>query len=660
MRIIRLCVLIVACLAGGCFMGYSQVNELENLYKDYQQEKSDSLRIEKHFQIISLLLSEPKNHMEATRELNLLKNELVAFPIYLGSSRLKILEGHLEYLRGEYIKCIISFKQAIQEFELTEKKDVNALGYAYEHLGLAFSMVNDWENAQINYQHSIEWFEKIADSSSIGHTYFNMSYIFADIEDWQNAIITIYKSINYITPASEKELVANIYASLSTFYGKEGKFLEATQYLKLSDSVIKLQSSDISNTLYYIAEGEYFQNKNELERSLVANELALKFARSWGDSAFVANILENMGVLYMKWKNMPKSIYYLMESIYISESKNFLPQKVKSLKRLFHLYKETGQSNEAVKIANQLLNVTDSLARVLNNNRRIIMDASFENERKEKRISALESEREIQILRIRQKNILNYILIAGAALALLILFLSYRNYQQNKELQLQRINELEREKKLTATEAVFKGEEQERTRIAKDLHDGLGGLLSGIKYSLNTMKGNLIMTPENNLALERSMDMLDSSIKEMRRVAHNMMPETLVKFGLDIALKDFCTEINQTGALMISYQSIGLNGATINEITSITIYRIIQELINNTFKHAAAKTAIVQVTNTNGRISITVEDDGIGFDKEILKHSKGIGWVNIQNRVEFLKGDLDVQTAPGKGTSIHIEMNAVT
>jgi len=146
----------------------------------------------------------------------------------------------------------------------------------------------------------------------------------------------------------------------------------------------------------------------------------------------------------------------------------------------------------------------------------------------------------------------------------LILFLSYRNYRQNKEIQLRRINELEREKKLTATEAVFKGEEQERTRMAKDLHDGLGGLLSGIKYSLNTMKGNLIMTPENNQTLERSMDMLDSSIKEMRRVAHNMMPEALVKFGLDTALKDFCNDINQSGALKVNYQSIGLENKIID------------------------------------------------------------------------------------------------
>lgn len=263
----------------------------------------------------------------------------------------------------------------------------------------------------------------------------------------------------------------------------------------------------------------------------------------------------------------------------------------------------------------------------------------------------------MQQLSIRQKNTLNYILIAGAMALLIISLLSYRTYKQKQKLQQQRIAELETQQQLTATEAVLQGEEQERTRLAKDLHDGLGGMLSGIKYSFNTMKGNLIMTPENSQAFERSMDMLDSSIKEMRRVAHNMMPEALVKFGLDTALKDFCNDVNQSGALQVSYQSIGLENEVIVQTTAITIYRIVQELINNTMKHAAAKTAIVQVSKSGSQLAITVEDDGIGFDTALLKGSKGIGWSNIQNRVEFLKGTLDVRSEKEKGTSVHIELN---
>ena len=262
----------------------------------------------------------------------------------------------------------------------------------------------------------------------------------------------------------------------------------------------------------------------------------------------------------------------------------------------------------------------------------------------------------LQQAQLEKTKILNVVLIGSVAILLIISILGYTSYQQKQKFQQQRISELETQQQLTATEAVLKGEEQERTRLAKDLHDGLGGMLSGIKYSFNTMKGNLIMTQENALAFERSMDMLDSSIKEMRRVAHNMMPEALVKFGLDTALKDFCNDINLTGVLRTSYLSINVENVMIDQTTAITVYRIVQELINNTIKHAGAANAIVQLTKSNDILSVTVEDDGKGFDKNLLNAAKDIGWSNIQNRVDFLKASLDVKTENGKGTSVLIEL----
>lgn len=277
------------------------------------------------------------------------------------------------------------------------------------------------------------------------------------------------------------------------------------------------------------------------------------------------------------------------------------------------------------------------------------LEAKYATESKEAKIKLQESQ-------LKQKSTINYILIASAAALLTISVLLFVNHRHKQKLQLQRIREMETLQQLTATEAVLKGEEQERSRLAKDLHDGLGGMLSGIKYSFNTMKGNLIMTPENAQAFERSMDMLDSSIKEMRRVAHNMMPEALVKFGLDTAMKDFCNDISNSGALQVSYHSSGMENEAIDQTTAITIYRIVQELINNSIKHAAATAAIVQLTKEHDRLSITVEDDGKGFDSSLLNLSRGIGWSNIQNRVEFLKGKLDVNSQAGKGTSVLIEL----
>lgn len=173
------------------------------------------------------------------------------------------------------------------------------------------------------------------------------------------------------------------------------------------------------------------------------------------------------------------------------------------------------------------------------------------------------------------------------------------------------------------------------------------------------MKENLILTPENAQAFERSIDMLDSSIREMRRVAHNMMPEILVRYGLDVALKEFCSEVDRSGAIPTRYQSIGMENVTIGQSTAVAVYRMVQELVNNALKHAAARQVVVQVHASveEKSLTITVEDDGQGFDTALLKQPGGMGWSNIQNRVDFLKGSWNVQSVPGEGTSVLIEIN---
>ena len=300
---------------------------------------------------------------------------------------------------------------------------------------------------------------------------------------------------------------------------------------------------------------------------------------------------------------------------------------------------------------NQYELLNDSLLNESITKNTIHIEKKFETAKKETQIKLQQSQ-------LRQKNNQIYFLIAGVLALLFISLLGYLNYRNRRKLQQTKIDELEKEKQLTATEAVLKGEEQERSRLAKDLHDGLGGMLSGIKFSLNNMKGNLIMTPDNSQAFERSIDMLDSSIKEMRRVAHNMMPEVLVRYGLNDALKEFCNEIDRSGVVHLNYQSIGMEKIIIDQTIAVTIYRIVQELVNNAIKHAVAKNVLVQLhlTQPDRLLTVTVEDDGKGFDKTTLKQSSGIGWNNIQNRVEFLKGKLDVSSITEKGTSVLIEV----
>ncbi len=199
-------------------------------------------------------------------------------------------------------------------------------------------------------------------------------------------------------------------------------------------------------------------------------------------------------------------------------------------------------------------------------------------------------------------------------------------------------------------------QEEERGRLAKDLHDGLGGILSGVKYSFTNMKQQFILSEENARAFEKSMGMLDESISELRRVAHNMMPETLMKLTLDEALQDFCQQVTDSGAIAVSYQGFGMEGLIAENTIKITAYRIVQELVNNIIKHAGAKKALVQVMAKDDMLKITVEDDGKGFDTSSLHLAGGIGYKNTKSRIEFLKGKLDVQSKRNEGTSVYIEI----
>ena len=195
--------------------------------------------------------------------------------------------------------------------------------------------------------------------------------------------------------------------------------------------------------------------------------------------------------------------------------------------------------------------------------------------------------------------------------------------------------------------------ETERSRLAKDLHDGLGGLLSGIKLTLNCVADKI---PEKNKALfTKANNQLDTAIREMRRVAHNMMPEALLKFGLSEAIKDYCDGINESNLVKMKYTQIG-SLQTLTQSTEIILYRIIQELANNALKHAAAKNIFVQITKHLHGITITVEDDGNGFDATILLAHNGQGHKNVQSRIEYLKGSCDIRSEKGNGTSINIEI----
>jgi signal transduction histidine kinase/ligand-binding sensor domain-containing protein len=234
------------------------------------------------------------------------------------------------------------------------------------------------------------------------------------------------------------------------------------------------------------------------------------------------------------------------------------------------------------------------------------------------------------------------LLVAGAVVSAGILFA--RNYLQRK-LKKQKV---ELEKELAV--------EQERIRMARELHDGLGSMLSGIKHSFTAIKNEAHLDNEEQQKFEYTIDKLDDSIKDLRAISHTMFSAELLAEGLEAAIKNYCNSVSVTSKLPIIFESIYQQPSSLSGEQAFHIFRVVQELIQNIIKHAGATEAIVQLSYNSGMLSVTVEDNGAGFDINKAKLQDGIGLKNIEGRVKMLDGKLDVQSYHGKGTSVFIEV----
>ena len=228
------------------------------------------------------------------------------------------------------------------------------------------------------------------------------------------------------------------------------------------------------------------------------------------------------------------------------------------------------------------------------------------------------------------------------------LYLRQKVTNTKKELSEQQVIRLEKEKQLIATQANLEGEVTERSRLARDLHDGLGGMLSAVKLNLFDMKnGGAVIASDDVLQFNKVLEMLDSSITELRRVAHNMMPESLSRYGLKVSLQDFCDSLQN-----VHFHFFG-NDKRLDNKLEMMIYRSVHELVNNALKYADAENINVQIVQQPDTVSLTVQDDGRGFDTSAP--TRGTGLTNIRTRAESVGGTMHIFSEPGNGTEINVE-----
>lgn len=657
MRTLLLILLLTATFAVLHQAVYAQSPENDSLRNNIKTAATDSLRIEALYEYMKANLNNNTSDFEAYIKQMIFLSKKIKFNWGLSTAYILGLSYYKNQGKFEHALQYADSAEAVTKTDTTEDMRLN-MGHIHQNRGNLYYVIGDKQKAMSDYVEAVKIFKE-NQSSVLASALTGIANCFGDLNNEAKAIAYFKEAISTAEAFNDKRLLATTQMNLSTAFMNMNNYAAADSILQIVWPVLEKLQNSKSFIMYYYNKGdiEAYYKKDTLK--------ALEYYRK---SYWYAKLIEDVWQQGRSLKSMidfqldinHKDTKAYIDTLYRMAKENELSDSESDALDFYsEWYNMTGDYKKAYDYLRQYIAISDSINSEDVKEKITMMEVRFRVEGKEKEIEQLKSVQKIQQLSIRQKTTLNYVLIGSAVALLIILVLGYRNYRNRQKLQQAKIDELETEKQLAATEAVLKGEEQERTRLAKDLHDGLGGMLSGIKFSLSNMKENLIMTPENAQAFERSIDMLDSSIKEMRRVAHNMMPEILVKYGLNKALEEFCNEMDRSGAISVSYQSVGMNNTGIGQTTAVTVYRIVQELVNNAIKHAQAKNLLVQLHQSGQEklLAITVEDDGKGFDVASLKQSGGMGWRNIENRVEFLKGKLDIQSEAGKGTSVMIEFN---
>jgi signal transduction histidine kinase len=240
------------------------------------------------------------------------------------------------------------------------------------------------------------------------------------------------------------------------------------------------------------------------------------------------------------------------------------------------------------------------------------------------------------------------------ALAVIFFFLVY---QRRLTSQQNRIKNLELDYQKGLLQSILRAQETERKRIASDLHDSIGSTLSAIKLYVNQLKQSSTQTYFSELKQETS-SLIDLTIDSIRLITQNLLPSSLEQFGLIAALEDLCKRINDIEFLEVNFfQS---HDKRFEPHIEAALYRVVQELFNNTIKHAKASRIDLTITFEPDFLNLVYQDNGIGFNignwKEILQNSTGLGLKSIESRLNLLDAKLDFQSKPKEGTTIKIKV----
>ncbi len=549
--------------------------------------------------------------------------------------------GGLRTLQGYHTMAINNFRQALRIWDA--QKDTARITAVYNGLGGAFENASQHDSAAYYYHNALLLAEALENDSYICKVSGNLGKVYTRLSEYELAEKYLSKSLNLARQLGNKVEMANNFSRFSGLHIEMLEYEKALERLYQADSLYREAGDEqgISNILANTAIVYRKQGKFDLARKNL--EQALKYYREQNHAEGLMVTWQMLAELYDLEGEEENALVYFDSCLVLAEKAGDGRRMMETYWKLSLLYSSEEDYKSALHYHTLLETLEDSLFDIGKIQLGYELDLIFDL--KEKNIEETVRREEV-LKRTRQRRQILYpasVLIIVAIF--LIIFLRFRA-RKNQVIAEQKIRQLEEERKFLAARFLVEGQEKERVRVATAIHDSLGVLLSASKMHVSAIKDK---DPENEERIRKATQFLDEASGEMRKISHNMMPGLLTKMGLFEALEDLFERINDSEKIDARMDVVGPREERLSENQEIMIYRIIQEMVNNTLKHAEAARMDLTIVIHPDELDISFADDGKGFDVDGVLEGQSMGIQNIRNRVSFLGGSFNVKSN-GKGT----------
>lgn len=551
--------------------------------------------------------------------------------------------------KRDYKTAITYYKQAIDigEASIPMRELYPPLLNLYFYLG-------NYTDAMRTVTHELEVYEKIKNKAGIADCNNLLGYIHFNQGNFEESEKYYARYINNTRELDDSTMLAHALGELADVFTGHKEYDRSidtlNKVLKICERGMALKGKDHYGLSSWLPQyrtkamfrmGRNYKLKGNLPEALKFSLNSLDIQLGNGVTDYdSASYYINVGDIYKEMEEYGKALHYLNFGFEIATRIQHNENTRDAAEYLAETYAHLNRYDSAYYFYRLFTTFKDSIVNNETKTKITEIQAQFDVAKKDKEI-------------IRQHQFRN-ILIGTFALLLMALGFLYNRYQLKQKNRYQK--ELNRQQN-ELFNAIAGAQDQERKRIAQDIHDSLGAILSAAKLRLSALKDAENSLPDDlKEKYQTSLQLLDEASSELRNISHNIMPATLSKLGLVAALKNLTNSISSYSGLQISFSAHDFT-ERLEEQKEISIYRIILELINNVVKHAAATRAIVQLVKHPDSINISVEDNGKGFDyQKALQDKKGIGLGNVLSRVDYMKGTIDIDAVPGRGTMILIDI----